>query len=220
MASFSYLLVTLVLAGLAVVLARLLGRRFTIGLLGALVVTLGLVYDNGVLVLGNVVGEGATLRASNWARYWIHALCTPLLIAFAAGAASRAGVKGTRAPWFLGAAWHLTAAMIVYGVVVEVPSALEPTGAGGVLRYEPAGGSSAPVPALVTNLALIVGGIALWRARGWRWLALAGIGALVGFGLAPLGAPEVTGQIAEVVLIAGIAATEGWLQGRERAAER
>ena len=210
-----YALVALILAGLAVVLARLLARRFGVGALSALIVTLGLVYDNGVIALGTVVGARATLEALNWPRYWIHALCTPLLILFASGAAVRAGLGWARRPSVRGAFRLVTAALIAYGVIVELPAALEPNDAGGVLRYEGAGGSSVPVPAIATNLALIAVGIALWPARGWPWLAVASVAALVGFGLGPLGAPAVVGQVAEVVLIGGIVATEGWLQRRD-----
>src|SRR5690606_28225527 len=46
----------------------------------ALLVFAALVYDNAVLGLGSFVGEGAGLETANAARYWLHALVTPLLV--------------------------------------------------------------------------------------------------------------------------------------------
>src|SRR5690625_1809936 len=91
-----YLLAALILAGLAVPLARLLGAGFSAGLLGALIVTLGLVYDNGILAAGSLIGEGPLLENLNWARYVIHAFGTPLLFIYALHAArsSRAHARG------------------------------------------------------------------------------------------------------------------------------
>ena len=216
-----YALVALVLLALAAWLARLLGRRFTLGVLGAFIVAVGLVYDNGVIAAGALVGEGPMLQGLNWPRYWIHALATPLLILFAGEAAARAGLGWARRGWVRATSGVLVVAMIAYGLFIDLPSALQPyTEPGNVLAYEPVEPTGPPVPPMVTNLALIAAGIALWAARPWPWLGVASIAALVGFGLGPLGAPPIVGQGAEVVLIGGIAATEAWLQRRRDAGNR
>lgn len=45
-------------------------------------VILGLIYDNGILAAGHLIGEGSTLKLLNYVRFWVHALFTPLLVLF------------------------------------------------------------------------------------------------------------------------------------------
>ncbi len=209
---FLYWLSAIVLAGLAVWLARLWGRTRSLAALCALIVTAGLVYDNGIIAAGSLIGAGPLLEALNWPRYVIHAFATPLLIVAGLDFARRA-----RLGWAQQRGWQLVllgvaAAMIVYGVVFELlPLSLVAESEGGIVSYGPEGGASMPVPALVTMVVLTAVGVALWVARGWSWLTISSLLAVAGFGLAPALEFEVLGQIAEVVLIGGIAMTERWL---------
>lgn len=211
-----YLATATVLAGLAVYLARLLARRPTLGAAFVLLVIVGLVYDNGVIGLGSAVGGGATLEALSWPRYVIHAFATPLLIFAAYELARRAG-----AGWAHRSAWRATATlltlgMIAYGVAFELlPIELVAETADGVTTYVPAEPTGTPIPALVTALWLLVVGVALWFERGWAALALASLVSIVGFGLGPaLGLP-IVGQVAEVILMTGLVASEAWAQRSE-----
>lgn len=213
MDTFLYVLVTLVLLGLAVALARLAGRRAALGTVCALIVTVGLVYDNAVIAAGAPLGSGPLLEGLSWPRYLIHALGTPLLVLFGWDAAVRAGLEWARRPAWRSAFWLLTLALIAYGVIVDLlPLSLEPTREGGILTYTPVGGSSFPLPAVVTMAALLAVGAALWWARGWAGLAVGSLLAAAGFGLAPALGSDVVGQVAEVVLIGAILLTERWLR--------
>ena len=91
MSTFWYTLVAALLLIVSVLLVRSLGRRFSLAALSALVVAVGLVYDNTVIAAGAAIGQGALLEGLNWVRYAIHALATPLLVMFAWDVAARAG---------------------------------------------------------------------------------------------------------------------------------
>lgn len=109
----------------------------------------------------------------------------------------------------------LTLAMIAYGVVIELlPLTLEASFEDGILSYSPAGEVGAPIPAIVTMVVLAVTGIALSVKHRYHWLTVGALLAFAGFGLAPALEFAVLGQLAEVVLIGGIALTEVWLVSR------
>lgn len=48
-----------------------------------LLVTLGLVWDNGLLTAGNWIRQGEWLETLSRSRFWLHAFLTPLLVLFA-----------------------------------------------------------------------------------------------------------------------------------------
>jgi hypothetical protein len=169
------------------------------------VVAAGLVYDNGIVALGSTIGAGDLLLALNLPRFVVHALVTPLLIVFAAGAARDAGLAWARPRAVRAGFWLLTAALVVYGVVTElVGLTLVPGREGDALRYS-AAESALPVPAVATVVVLLVVGVALLvRARsGWMLL-----GAAVMFAASAVPAvPLAVGNLGEVALIAGLALT-------------
>ncbi len=214
---FLYWLSAAVLLLLAIWLGRLLSVTRSVAALFALIVTLGLVYDNGVIAAGSLIGEGRLLEALNWPRYVIHAFATPLLVIVPLDQARRAGLSWAAQSVWRTVHWVLTLLLIAYGVIYELlPLSLVAEAENGILSYAPAGGAGFPVPAMVTMVVLTVIGIILWSARGWPYLALGALLAFIGFGVAPALDFTVLGQIAEVVLIGGIAMTESWLAQRAR----
>lgn len=209
---FLYWLSGAVLLALAFWLQALYGQSRSTAAICALLVTLGLVYDNCTIAAGTLIGEGPLLEALNWPRYVIHALATPLLIIVSLDLGRHAGIS-----WMTGRSGGaflvlLTLAMIAYGVVVELlPLTLEASFEDGILSYSPAGEVGPPVPAMVTMVVLAVTGLALTFRHRYPWLTAGALLAFAGFGLAPVLEFDVLGQIAEVVLIGGIALTEVWL---------
>ncbi|WP_426186037.1 hypothetical protein [Microbacterium sp. TWP3-1-2b2] len=91
---FAVAYLALLIWGISLVVAR---RRAVVSDL-ALLVVLGLVYDNTVIGLGTMIGEGAALEGLNSARYWMHALLTPLLVLVAWHVLIRAPASAGRAP--------------------------------------------------------------------------------------------------------------------------
>lgn len=201
-----YWLATAVLLVLAVWLSRLFGRTRSLAALFTLLVTIGLVYDNGIIAAGGLIGEGLLLEALNWPRYVIHAFATPLLVIVALDLAQRFGLGWSRNTAWPAVFWTVTILLIAYGVVVELlPLSLVAESGDGIISYGPAGGASFPVPAMVTMVALTAVGVLIWISKSWPWLELGAILAFIGFGVAPALDFTVLGPFAEVVLIGGIA---------------
>ena len=216
-----YAFTALILVALSVALWRAVLPDPTVGGIGALIVSLGLVYDNTVIALGRFLGEGGLLLALNWPRYVIHAFATPLLIVFAWDAARRARLGWARGDFWRIFFWLLTLVMIAYGVIFELlGTRLEFTIERGVASYSSSEPGGVPVPAVATVLALLAVGISLWRSRSFAALAIASVLSIVGFSVAPSADLPVVGQLAEVALIGGILLTETWLRREGRSEQR
>jgi hypothetical protein len=168
-------------------------------------VAAGLLYDNVVLALGAILAAGPLLFALNWPRYLLEALAAPLFIPIFADLARRGGASrlAARPARLLVAA--ITLALMIYGLVGLVGLTLVPVVSGGGVRYVSAE-FDAPVIGVAITLAGLLAGAAIWRARGWPWLAIAAIIVLVASGLSAALAPEticpVTNAL-EIVLMAG-----------------
>ena len=207
-----YWLSAIVLLAFAVWISSLLARTGSMAAAFTLIVTLGLVYDNGVIAAGNLIGTGPLLEALNWPRYVIHAFATPLLVMVSLDLARRFGLRWAGQSGWRIAFWAFTVLLIGYGVVFELlPLSLVAENNDGIVSYGPAGGAGFPLPAIATMVPLIFIGIILWVKRGWAWLAVGSVLAVVGFGVAPALDFTVLGQIAEVALIGGITLSESHL---------
>ncbi|MEE4021979.1 hypothetical protein V1Y59_02720 [Gordonia sp. PKS22-38] len=174
------------------------------GLVAAICV--GLAYDNIVVAIGRFVGYGDTLMAINMPRFWIHAVMTPLLIIVAGNLVARLGVEQARTRNVVLGGWALVAMLILIGIVEDVVRLdLAPEDAGDALRYVNAGVEGAPIPAIITVLALIVMGMVAWRYAGFPWLF---VGALVMLIAAPIGSSVLwVGNLGELVLMVSVLVT-------------
>jgi len=122
------------------------------------------------------------------------------------GAAARTRAAGA-------AFWLATLAMIAYGVVAELlPLSIEAQRENGILSYAPVGGSGFPLPAVITIVILTAVGVAIWRARGFPWLGVLSLLAIVGFSVGPALDFAPLEQFAEIALITAILITERWLR--------
>jgi hypothetical protein len=202
--SLAYALFAAVHAVLAVLLARAAVGRRSVPLGLAALVAAGLVYDNGVVAAGRLIGEGGLLMALNHPRFVIHALLTPLLIVTAVGLARACGAGWARARAVHVLAWCLALGLVGYGLVAEVYG-LELAAApeGDALRYS-AAHTAPPVPAIVTVVALLAAGLATVR-RGGAWMA--GGAAAMFAASAVHSAPMAIANLGEVAFLAGIAMT-------------
>jgi hypothetical protein len=194
--SLAYALFAAVHAVLAVLLARAAVGRRSVPLGLAALVAAGLVYDNGVVAAGRLIGEGGLLMALNHPRFVIHALLTPLLIVTAVGLARACG-----AGWARARAVHVLAWCLALGLVYGLELAAAPEG--DALRYS-AAHTAPPVPAIVTVVALLAAGLATVR-RGGAWMA--GGAAAMFAASAVHSAPMAIANLGEVAFLAGIAMT-------------
>ncbi|HYH32277.1 MAG TPA: hypothetical protein VD903_18060 [Pseudonocardia sp.] len=196
------------LLGWGAVLVRRHGMRAPADVL--LPVILALVYDNGVLAAGRLIGEGPLLEGLNVARYWLHALLTPLLVLFAWDAMGRAGLAAARRSW----AWALAVALYLAAVVVELAGhvlglSLRPRRQYGVLSYavqEPAAGP--PVMILVVSAVLLLAAAVVWWKQRWPWFAVGVVLMSAGGAVPlPLDSAAVTNAF-EFLLLASLLATK------------
>ncbi len=172
-----------------------------------LIVTFGLVYDNGILAAGQVIGHGATLENLSVPRYFMHAFGTPLLMLSALGLLVRSGLAIAKRPPIAAILASLTIAMIAIGVDADlVRLVLQAKQAGDLISYGNGGKSGPPIAPIVTIFVLIGAGFLLWRRGAGAWLL---IGSLVQFVAAALGDRVAWGgNLGELALLASLVATD------------
>ncbi len=208
---------------IAISLIRLLGRGYVPGAIFVTFVGLALVFDNAMIAFGARIGAGDFLETLSYPRFAMHAAFTPFLMLVAWLIAKAAGLAWTENKLLYAALWMLVLSMSGYGIYVDLLGGLElqPACLGDTLRYTSSApppqfcypdqvslaGHGPPIPSIVTCIVCLIVGFALWRAKAWRWLLAAAT-----FMLLAAGAPQATlgptlGNLGEVVLQAGFAAT-------------
>ncbi|MFE9722781.1 hypothetical protein ACFYQ5_04040 [Streptomyces sp. NPDC005794] len=204
-------LVFAVLAAAQLGLAVAAGRhwRASPGLLAAVptLVCFALVWDNGVIAMGGLVGAGPLLQAMSVPRFVLHALLTPLLVLWSLSAADRAGLLRARRRLVRGAAAGLAVLLVAAGALHDILGlSLRAERWADTLRYvNDAASPTGPLPAVITGLVVLAAGIVLWRHTGFPWLALTAAVMVVVSGAAAQ--VPVLGNAGEVVLGAGLLLT-------------
>jgi hypothetical protein len=173
MSQISYSIYTLLYFGFAVYSFTVWRRTKRWSTFFVFVVIAALIYDNGIIALGNTLGEGELLRILTVGRFCIHFTVTPLLIWTSLEQVRRSGYAWAGKPLMCWIFIDLIAALIVLGFVTEVHNIdLEIRIVDGVLRYMlPEAIFTAIVPVVGAIIALVIGGL-LWRAQGWPWMFL------------------------------------------------
>lgn len=168
-----YLLFALAYLVLFIIMVRSMKRNGIASLSNVLIlVILPLIYDNTILGVGSWIGEGQTLEVLNTARYWMHAIFTPLLIVFSLGVLRRARVNwaNTSAALWITVVYAFAAFMVEL-VTVLLNLSLEAEVKYGVLSYASTNSPSGPpIMILMVTLALLVSSIILWKRTGWFWM--------------------------------------------------
>ena len=175
-----------------------------------LLILAGLVYDNLVLAAGRFIGEGLLLEGLNLARYWIHALLTPLLVVFAWHATRRAGVGAARTRAAAVAAVVFAASLVVLELVTVVAGlSLRPERQYGVLSYTSVNaGVGPPLMVLFVTAALLVAAFVVWRRQGWVWFLAGTVLMVIGSGVpVPVESGAVTNAF-ELILLSSILVTK------------
>jgi hypothetical protein len=145
-------------------------------------VLLGLIYDNGILAAGRFIGEGSTLKYLNYARFWIHAFFTPLLVLYSWNTLKQADLEWAKTGTFKWIAYLLTAGLIILELAAEVFGLkLEARWEYGVLSYsdtEAPGGP--PVMVLIVSAVLLAASVVIWRKQGWFWFFAGAVLMIIG----------------------------------------
>lgn len=163
--TIAYAAYTVVMLALAVWAFSLFWRRrsiasFTVALPIAL-----LVWDNGIVAIGSLLGPGPLLEALSWPRFVGHAVFTPIWIVTAFEYARRAGAPRLQGMASKAAEWVLYAAMVALGVLRSVILLRMVVERQAELVYYTNGGGfpGPPIPALVMVVVLIACGWSVAR---------------------------------------------------------
>ncbi|MFD5214673.1 hypothetical protein [Microbacterium sp. NPDC058345] len=178
-----------------------------------------LVYDNAVLALGVIIGEGETLRFANGLRFWMHAFVTPLLVLVGWDAMTRAGIGWAKRGWAAATAATLSAGLIVWQLTTSTArmELIAETAFGAISYADANAPEGPPIMALIVVAVLLLAGILIWVRQKWPWLAIAAVVMVAGTAV-PLPVPSgaVTNAF-ELLLLLGVVATIGFQDRAEPA---
>lgn len=145
-------------------------------------VIIALIYDNGILALGHVIGEGQLLEYLSYGRFWLHALFTPTLILFSLYIMREANIRLAHKSWV----GYVFGILMIVAIVLQYSfdlsglklSLQEPYG---VLSYASTHKASGPpLMILLVMMALFIAAVALVWKRKWWWMLVGTIVMTVG----------------------------------------
>jgi hypothetical protein len=176
----------------------------------------GLVWDNGVVAAGSLIGIGDTLEALSWPRFWVHWLFGTWLIIGCGAALRLAGVRWAQTRWGMLAFCLLTAALMLYDLPHFFRDQLYPVCEKGLVRYStvvtaerlcfegqaitPRG--APPYASIITCLVVIACGAVLLIRRRFPWMLLGGV--LMLLAAAPPGMKLKLDNFGEVLITGGV----------------
>ncbi|MBT2759486.1 hypothetical protein J7E71_26820 [Mesobacillus foraminis] len=137
-----------------------------------LLVTAGLIYDNGILAVSDQFGKSEGLKKLHFLRYWIHALFTPTLVLFSWTVIKNTDTELSKKRGAGLAAFSLTALLIIWELVHTAQLSLKPVNQYGVLNYESAASQGPPIMIMAVSAALLFAGIVVWKKQSWKWMAI------------------------------------------------
>lgn len=176
-------------------------------------IAIAIVYDNTIISLGHLIGQGNILLWLSQPRFFMHVVLTPFSVLVALCQSQRLGIFWASSPTLKLLAWLLTIALIIgdfcryYQDFNPVPVWFQ-----GTLRYTNASVRHPPIPAMITILLIGIIGAFIWYQAQWPWLLISSlimfIGSAVPFRLV---GPAMCSGV-EVFLMVGFLATETFVQ--------
>lgn len=131
---------------------------------------LGLIYDNSVLALGNVLVSTDIFSAVSWPRFILHVIILPFLTLFSLSTLQIVNPVLGRNKGLIGFAFVFTALALVYGVLHNALGLeLGPIESYGHWRITNLAGSP-PFATIAANVVAIIFGILVWKSKGPVWL--------------------------------------------------
>jgi hypothetical protein len=177
----------------------------------------GLLYDNGVLALGGMLGKGALLYALSLARFGLYLLLLPWMGYAVYEQLRAAGVRWARRRWSRGAALGLSAVISLVGALTRLPGLrLEPAVMDGVTRYVDVGPSSSPWVSLASLLVVATLGVFYGVKKKWPWTSLAALLLLGAQAIRDPAMSRLLGSALEIVLVSVLLLAETRLPVRWR----
>lgn len=180
-----------------------------------LFVAFSLAYDNGIIALGNIIGEGEPLMVLSSLRFWLHAFATPTLILASYHILRSSGVRFANRRITSVVAWLITLGLVIYQIVgftlSEVQN-LKVTEEYGVLRYMAEGHGGPPMMVIIVGLVLLFVSLIVLFKHKWVWLF---VGTALLFAGQLISLPVETGTLTnvyELILILSIWRTTTFLK--------
>ncbi|MFN6464239.1 MAG: hypothetical protein RMZ41_020820 [Nostoc sp. DedVER02] len=165
-------------------------------------------YDNLVLSMGSLIGEGELLKTLCMLRFLLHYLVVPLFIVIGVELAHRAG-----------AGWANTVVRVLSAIVALGLAAIDiathyiglelvPIEFAGILRYSVANLSGPPIITIVVNLFVLLIGIGIWFRLKWAWLFVGTLISLIGNAMPSAVVGTLAGSFSELVMAISLLLTE------------
>ena len=176
----------------------------------------GLIWDNGVVAAGGLIGIGETLKALSWPRFWIHWLFGTWLIIACGTVLRLAGVRWVQHRWGMALFCLLTVLLMIYDLPHFVRDQIYPVCEKGLIRYSTfvsadrlcfegqalTPRSSPPIPSIITCFIVIGTGLALLIRRRFPWMMLGGL--LMLLSASPPGMKYKLDNLGEVLIAGGV----------------
>jgi len=180
-----------------------------------LFVAFSLAYDNGIIAIGNLIGDGEVLMVLSSLRFWLHAFATPTLILVGYHILRSSGAKFANRSITSVVAWLITLGLVIYQIVgftlSEVKN-LKVIEEYGVLRYMAEGHGGPPMMVIIVGLVLLFVSLIVLFKHKWVWLfvgtALLFVGQLISL---PVESGALT-NVYELILILSIWRTTTFLK--------
>ncbi|MBD2449778.1 hypothetical protein H6G76_21935 [Nostoc sp. FACHB-152] len=165
-------------------------------------------YDNFILSIGSLIGEGEVLKTLSAIRFLLHYLVVPLFIVIGVELAHRAG-----------ASWANNIVRILSWVIALGLAAIDiannyiglellPVQFMGILRYHIANLSGPPMITIVVNLFVLLIAIGIWIRQKWWWLFVGTLAALVGNAIPASLVGTLAGSTSEFIMAISLLLTE------------
>ena len=176
----------------------------------------GLVWDNGVIAAGSLIGIGDTLKALSWPRFWIHWIFGAWLIIGCGAILRLAGVRWAQTRAGMLAFCVLTAALMIYDLPHFFRDQLHPVCEKGMVRYSTVVTAdrlcfegqaltprdAPPYASIIACLVVIACGVVLLIRRRFIWMLLGGVVMLLS--AAPPGMKLKLDNLGEVFITGGV----------------
>lgn len=206
MVTMAYLVYGLIQIGLLVVTVRLWRARPHLALVLLALGLVALAYDNFVIGLGWLLGEGTMLQALNIPRFWFHAVVTPLFGVVGLWLARNAAIDwawSRKAAISFGILLVLMVGLGVYNDILNLK--LAPVYTAETIRYKNAAVSGPPLAALTVIMMLIFCGIGMFIRTRWTTLLL---GTIAAFGIIAFASSlGLVANLGEICLVTGLVLT-------------
>ncbi|MBT8441039.1 MAG: hypothetical protein KJO76_01540 [Gammaproteobacteria bacterium] len=222
MFSIAYLAIAVVDVLVLIWALRLCARYWTNGVIFASFPLFLVWSDNVTIGLGSTIGEGPLLEGMNAFRFIAHFISLPMSFIAIGAMAREAGFAWARSRWVMGGFCLATTYFIVHDLWQFSKTKMYPACFADTLRYTTniteftacspdadigAGELISPAPAIILTVTVIVFGIYLWRAIGWKWLALLSVASMAFFAVPPGPTGGIVANVGEPIFIAAIVAT-------------